>query len=101
LFEGGKYNPKNRWNCRGKNDGGNHETKGGIAHMIRDNNYLAEAAELVADATIRVPGGYNGWERAGPALLRQMQVSEESPTRHSDPQVIGRTTPTTTFIIVY
>jgi hypothetical protein len=77
-----KYNPKNRWNIRESKDP---DTEGCIAHMIRENNTLFEAADLVADASVIVKDDNQEDVTDEYDLLRLMNVSKESPNRNSDP----------------
>ncbi|KAK2733888.1 hypothetical protein FQN57_001938, partial [Myotisia sp. PD_48] len=84
IFTEGKYNRNNRWNCRKTPDP---DAEGCIAHMIRENNTLVEAADLVADATIlRYDNGIALTD--GAKLLNLLEVSKLSPNRGSDPKIV-------------
>jgi hypothetical protein len=79
-----KYNPENYWNSRSSQALSNTDTQGCIVHMIRKNNTLYEAADLVADSTkLWLDNGVVMTD--GQAILKKMEVSEESPGRNSDP----------------
>ena len=87
-----EYNEKNRWNTRpdGAKPGDSGETEGELVHMIRANNTLFEAADLVADSTILYYDDQGKVMTDGRAILKnKMKVSEASPNRNSDPTVIS------------
>ncbi|KAF3927116.1 hypothetical protein AA313_de0208487 [Arthrobotrys entomopaga] len=84
--EGKKYNPKNKWNCRGTATNGQ-ATEGAIMHMIGVNNTLTDAASLVLDSTIARFNADGVQISDGAALLRSMKVSDASPKRNSDPAI--------------
>ncbi|PMD51447.1 uncharacterized protein K444DRAFT_232276 [Hyaloscypha bicolor E] len=83
----GAYNIKNRWNTRGTDE--NLGLEGRIAHLIRENNNLQEAAELVVDSTVVRRDAKGEFVAGGRSLLLAMvpKVSDNSPNRNSDPNI--------------
>ena len=97
LGDDGQYKQRNRWNVRSA-DVHDSATDGRIAHLVRENNTLIDAAELIVDATILRKEKPGNPITDGGDLLREMNVSQNSPNLSSDPHVSDPPLPTSPLL---
>jgi hypothetical protein len=96
LDKNGQYDQHNCWNDRSAAK--DSTTDGRIAHLVRENNTLIDAAELIVDATILRNDEQGNPITDGGDLLREMKVSKNSPNRNSDPNVSDPPLPTSLLL---